>query len=391
MGDRAAQYDATRETVLRLASAVLLMSALGTLYSWSVFVSYLEPEYGQRAAVSAIFSAAVVFFAVGMVVGPRLGLSGANGALTVCALAAAGVALAGTGHSYWVVFVGFGVLFGLANGLGYSLSLKVVQSAPLARTGTLTGVAVASYMLGSIIGAPLLAASLARLGYGATFTLLAAVLVAVGAIVFALLRASTQGGPRTDGAKSEIAWPTARDYAKLWTCFFFASIAGVTALGHAAPITASFGGSIRDGVAAATLCALGNGVGRLGGGWLCDRYSAGKVIGAAAAAIFAAAAAMLSFPITTTALLGLFAISVGYGCIASALPSAIARTYGAESAGRIYGRIFTAWGAAGLFGPLAAGWLFEWTGDYRAAILITAAAGAIATVAGKSFKAPQSD
>jgi OFA family oxalate/formate antiporter-like MFS transporter len=95
---------------------------------------------------------------------------------------------------------------------------------------------------------------------------------------------------------------------------------------------------------------------------------------------------MLAFPTTTAALFGLGAVGIGYGCIASALPSAIARSYGIASVGRIYGRLFTAWGAAGLLGPLAAGWLFEMAGDYRPALMVTATAGAIAMLAGRSFR-----
>ena len=386
MADHAAQYRANVETMLRVAGAVLLMGGLGTLYSFSVFVSYLEPQYGDRAAISGIFSAAVFFFAVGMLVGPRLMLPDAGAALSIGALAAGGIALAGTGHSYLSILIGFGVLFGLANGLGYSLSLKVVQAAPAARTGTLTGIAVASYMLGSILGAPLLATSLSVFGYGTTLAMLAGVLLFVGAIVFVLLRA---GGGTHDGNEetgSKTALPSGRDYAKLWTCFFFSSIAGVTALGHAAPLVASFGGTDRNGVVAASLCALGNGAGRLAGGWLCDRLKGGEVLGAASAVILMAAVAMLAAPTTTVALIGLAAVGIGYGCIASALPSAIANTYGVASVGRIYGRLFTAWGAAGLFGPFAAGWLFELVGDYRPALVITATAGAIAMLAGRSFR-----
>ena len=62
MADHAAQYGAKLETRLRVASAILFMGGLGTLYIFSVFVSYLEPQYGDRAAISGIFSATVFSF-----------------------------------------------------------------------------------------------------------------------------------------------------------------------------------------------------------------------------------------------------------------------------------------------------------------------------------------
>jgi OFA family oxalate/formate antiporter-like MFS transporter len=44
---------------------------------------------------------------------------------------------------------------------------------------------------------------------------------------------------------------------------------------------------------------------------------------------------------------------------------------------RIYGRVFTAWGSAGVLGPLIAGSLFDWTGSYQMALFV---AGALAMV-----------
>ena len=46
-----------------------------------------------------------------------------------------------------------------------------------------------------------------------------------------------------------------------------------------------------------------------------------------------------------------------------------------HSSARIYGRVFTAWGAAGLLGPWLAGVLFDLSGDYRIALLVAAAIG----------------
>jgi len=45
-----------------------------------------------------------------------------------------------------------------------------------------------------------------------------------------------------------------------------------------------------------------------------------------------------------------------------------------------YGRIFLAWGAAGLLAPVAAGTLFDQTGSYAGALVIAATLSVISTV-----------
>ena len=375
-----------RNSSLRLVAACALMAALGTLYAWSIFVPYLEPRYGQRAALSAIFSLAIVAFAAGMVTGPRLNHREGTSAFVIGCLAAAGLALAGSGLSYATILVGFGVLFGFANGLGYALGLRVVQAIESDRAGTLTGLVVASYMLGSIVGAPLLAASLSRHGYSTTMVILAGVLFATGAVAYGLLTSTSWVESKNAGKLPQATTPSVVDLAKLWTCFFLSSMAGVTALGHAALITLSFGGTPRHSVTAVALTALGNAVGRLAGGWMCDRLPGGIVLGGAATFIFAGMCAMAIFPTALMSLVGLATVSLGYGCIASALPSAIARTYGAQNAGRIYGILFTAWGLAGLLGPISAGWLFEQMESYRLALAAIAITALLAALAGASFR-----
>src|SRR5262245_59088057 len=147
-----------RQQVLSTAAAVLVMASIGTLYAWSIFVAPLEAAFGQsRAAISLVFSVATAAFTVGMFAAPWVlpRQTPQTVALLSCLLAAAGLALA-AGDSVWLVILGFGVLFGLANALGYAGSLQVVQQAAPHRAGLFTGIAVASYMLGSVVGSPLL-------------------------------------------------------------------------------------------------------------------------------------------------------------------------------------------------------------------------------------------
>ena len=119
-----------RRQVLSTATAALVMASIGTLYTWSIFVAPIEAELGQsRARSSLIFSVATVAFTGGMYASPSFlpRRTPQSAALLSCLLGAAGLALSAAGNSIWFILLGFGALFGLANGLAYGDCLQVAQ------------------------------------------------------------------------------------------------------------------------------------------------------------------------------------------------------------------------------------------------------------------------
>jgi MFS transporter, OFA family, oxalate/formate antiporter len=367
-----------RGQALSIAAAVLVMASIGTLYTWSIFVAPIEAAFGQsRGAVSLVFSVATVAFTAGMFAGPWLlpRRTPQTIALLSCLSAAVGLVLAATGDSAWLLVLGFGVLFGVANGLAYGSSLQVVQHAAPRRTGLFTGIAVASYMLGSVVGSPMLNAVLEVGGYRLAFLLLAAYFVAAGVLTFFVLQRSHidicvthQGTGPLPGRAPFGAM------AILWLVFFLSSLVGVMILAHAAPLAASLPGGARHLALAAMLVALGNGAGRLAGGWLSDQLPPRALLCGAPALVGAALAAVLAAPRLNVLLGALCVTGVGYGCIAGCLPALLTRFYGRRSSTSLYGRLFTAWGLAGLLGPYLGGMLFDLRGDYRMATMAAAAA-----------------
>jgi MFS family permease len=102
--------------------------------------------------------------------------------------------------------------------------------------------------------------------------------------------------------------------------------------------------------------------------------------------IGAALAAVLAIPRLDVLLAALCAVGVGYGCLAGCLPAIVARSYGPAALTRLYGRLFTAWGLAGLAAPYLAGLLFDRHGDYTAANTAAALAALAAALLGLTFK-----
>jgi MFS family permease len=286
-----------------------------------------------------------------------------------------------------MVLLGFGVLFGFSNGLVYGLCLQVAQEATATQRGLLTGVAVSSYMLGSAAGTPLLNASVTLWNYRVTLLILAGYLAVSGACAYLLLRRS-QIGSGNYGHMPVCTEPSpkARDIAILWTAFLLSSAVGVTTLAHAAPLAASLDGIGQDLAFAVVLSALGNGIGRLAGGWLSDRLPARALLCGAPALSGVALATVMAIPTIDVLLTSLFLVGVGYGCIAGSLPAIIARTYGVRQLASIYGRLFTAWGVAGLLAPYLGGLSFDREGNYSTTIAVAALAATVASMLGAAYR-----
>ena len=178
---------------------------------------------------------------------------------------------------------------------------------------------------------------------------------------------------------------------KLWLMLFCGSGPGLLCHGHAAAMLTA--ASPLEGAAAAALgplgvsaMATGSLLGRMGGGVLIDRVSARRclVLLPLLTAVTLALPLALpgSVPITTAALAG---CGLTYGLNAVALPVLVSRLYGAEKFGSAYGKVFTAWGSAGILAPWLAGRLFDVTGGYQASLATAMGAALVAAAAASSL------
>lgn len=365
-----------------MPAAVLINLCVGSLYAWSIFVGPLAAELGEaKAALSTVFALATASFAFSIALLPKYFFLFRAPSLAViaCLFAAAGLGVAAIGQNLWAVRIGYGLLFGVANGIAYALSLQVANDTLPERRGLATGIAVASYALGAVVFAPLFQSGVDLLGVWSTFGAMALWLFFSGGVLWVLLR-PVEGSFRSalegddadgNGVGRSVFWI-------LWASFFFGSATGLMFLGHAAGLVAAYGGTSAAVAAGTALIAACNCAGRLSSGWLSDHFpirlilSSGAGIGAAALASFALV------PSLATAFLCLLGVGLCYGLLAAGFASAVAYLYGTRRVGVVFGRLMTAWGTAGLMSPVVAGYVLDRTDSYRAAAIL-AGAFAIAT------------
>tara|TARA_B100002049_G_scaffold142959_1_gene106106 strand:- start:26 stop:499 length:474 start_codon:yes stop_codon:yes gene_type:complete len=151
-------------------------------------------------------------------------------------------------------------------------------------------------------------------------------------------------------------------------------------LGHAAAIVDQAGG---PGNAATVLAGCASGA---GGIWIALVANRSRINGLITGLPLGSAIALGAGALIddgAVAVVAIVLISFAYGALIAAYPFAVNEIFGSERYPAIYGRVFTAWGAAGLIGPFGAGLLFDATGTYRLPLLFAAAAALGSCVVGR--------
>jgi len=369
----------TDRRILALFAGVLLNLAFGSLYAWSVFITALEMDLGiLRADVSIVFSLAVVSFTVGNFVSPMFFGRIPVWLLPIIATSSAvvGLAWAAMVTGYVPIVIGYGVLFGFGCGFAYNTSLQAAHRALPLKPGLANGIVISAFALGSVIAASILSDSILDMGARSAFWLLGLTVGASGIIATVLITVSGEVLPKQSYASGQKSHR--RILGICWLGFFLSALAGIMSIGHAATIITHFGGAVEAAVFGVTLLAIGNALGRLGAGWLSDIISVRSVAGISHLTGSIGFVVVLANPTGDGAIVAMAMAGLAYGIAASVYPAALSIFIGPDGHGRNVGILLTAWGAAGLIGPMLAGYFFDMTSDYRIPIEFACIASALA-------------
>lgn len=360
-----------------LAGALLLSLAFGSIHAFGVLMAPLEQALGaSRGAVSLVYSLAIASLTLGVFTAPRFLPLGASWLAALCGLCAAlGIAATALLATPLAAWAGFGVVFGFCNGVAYSLFLSRAAAALPASPGLAAGLVTAAYGLGAAGFAQVLGLALPRLNWAQVLYGFAAAILVAGLAAAALFGREAAAPGRTAGDR-----PPAGESRRLWLVYFLGASGGLMVIAHAAGIVA-------PAASATTLVAVGNVAGSLLGGVAGERLAARLSLALPLALTAAALGLLLAVPAAGLALLGLCGFA--YGWLIAAIPVVIRQSLGAAAFAPAFGRVFTAWGVAGLVAPSLAGLLYDWSGGYGGAIglaLAAALAGLLLVSSGAAFQ-----
>ena len=356
-----------------LLAATLLNLPLGSVYSFSVFLRPIELELAiPRSALSLVFGMATVGFTIGSV-GAALLFRLAPAPVLIFAsamTAATGIALAATAGGMTQLLFGYGVVFGTGGGVAYIVLQQGVNMLVRQRRGLINGYIVSLYPLGAMIATPAFHWCNEAFGWRTTLAGLAAVLLAAGASAALLAH---HGGARLAPPSGSTPVQPAKlglTFAKLSGTFFLAAAAGLMVLSQAREIIAAYGGAAALAVGATTGITGAIALARVSGGWLVDRFAVPHVMCAAHALALCGGLLVTLFPAPLTAVLGLGMVGMGYGFISGATVGGVGIYWPPADFGRVAGRTYIAWCLAAISLPVLAGYLFDLTRGYGAAMMI---------------------
>ncbi|MBT6091756.1 MAG: hypothetical protein HOH21_02865 [Acidimicrobiaceae bacterium] len=354
-----------------LAGCVLLSGVLGSIHAYSLFIESFESDLGVgRGEAGAPYSVALASLTLAVLVSHRLFrlVPGPLVVLIASGGAAGGLLLAASANSLAGVVLGYGIVFGAFNGLGYAFSLQRASESNPDRRGFALGLVTAAYALGGASTALVLDKHVAASGATSALRWLALAIAVTGIVTSALL-ANNDSPAR--GSSARLSSANLRTLAPLWMAYLLAVLAGLMALGHAAAIVDDAGGPGGAAVVAAGLASASGGL------WIAlvaDRTATDRLLRLLplGSAIVLVVAAMASHGVVL--MVAVAGIAFTYGALIAIYPLAVAQRFGQDGYSQAYGRVFTAWGTAGLVGPVGAGHLFEVTGSYRIPMFLAAAA-----------------
>src|SRR5271169_6885863 len=392
----------------RVVGGLLMNLALGSLYAWSVFVAPLEKEFGwKRADTSAVFTWAVVVFAIAFIVAGRLQdkLGPFMVSLIGCILLTAGFILCMWTTSLTYLIVCFGILVGIGNGFGYATPIPVMAKWFPDKRGLAVGLAVAGYGGGSAIFGPLANLKLIpTYGVHTTFQILGGIFL-VMTLFGAFLLKNPPPGYKPAGwtpAPASKASATTYDFSPgevlrtpafylMWIAYWLGTLAGLMVISQLVPFAKSAG---VPGAALITMSlvvgAVGNASGRILSGWMSDALGRLNVL-RLMIGISMVAMPLLYMVGGNVALLYamVFIVYWCYGTQLSVNGAATADFWGTKNAGINYGMLFTAWGLAGYTGAKLGGMMYDKYHNYQMAFYTAGILAAVALVCELLAKRPQ--
>ena len=356
---------------LAIIACLLITFGMGSIHAFSTLIQGIELQTSVgRMASSLIYSTALINGTLAVYFGHILYQKFSVIKLISLMIILPIIGLFFSSSGSWLGWIiGYGVFFGFSSGIGYGLSLHIASSVTDDnKLGFRLGLVTASYAFGAVIFSVIFPVLFDNFGFENGYMLgLGTLLIIVTIGLFLFIASKVKIGTST--SISQKIKPQKIKIFKLWLGYFLGVFAGLMTIAHAVPLISSFGGSAVIAITAISLMSFGSGIASVCTGWLVDRFGCKRPL---VVILIINSFAILGLSIMTSIdllFIMLILIASLYGAIIAIYPTLINHLVGQDLSALVYGRVFTAWGAAGLASPALAGWFFEINNNYDIAIL----------------------
>jgi len=377
-----------------VVTGVFFMVAIscGSFYSFGVFFVPIMKEFAwSRSVVSGVlFFSGITYALVVPLIGSladRFGFKWVS--IITAALMGIGYVLGARAQTVWEMYIFIGFFQGIGACAAIPLPLSMIANWFVRRQGLALGLASAGIGTGAAT-VPLLITFIETQFDWRTAMSVLGVLILIIYIPIALLVirrpesdyvVSHEGKPvvdikqATSGANQNISLFQAlktRQFWSLFTIFGFCILCVGMIITHLVPFARDVGISPMRAASLLTIMGLCSIVGRLTAGFISDRIGANRVL--FSGLLLQGIMILWLSQMSSLGMLYLFAafFGIAYGGNLVMVPRLTATIFGVKSMGAIFGGLSVADGIGFALGPLLAGYLYDLSGTYHEAFLITA-------------------
>ena len=393
-----------RNRWLTALAAVGIHMSIGSVYAWSVLTRPVMETMGLSLSLATwAFSIAILFLGLSAgFLGPLVERLGPSQSGMVSAVffstGLLGTAAAVHCQSAFLLYLFYGVIGGIGLGTGYITPVSTLVKWFPRHRGFATGLAIMGFGFASLIAGPAMRYLVDRFGLTENFLILAAAYALVMILSASYIRPPRKGEIpmlleevleeeiRKDGEKTAQAKGLTRKEAMhtwkwyvLWWIFFTNITCGIGLLAVASPMAQEIiGMSAAEAASLVGIIGIVNGAGRILWASVSDWIGRGVTY-----MIFFAFEVFAFYALAHVSDALLFEVLVlavisCYGGGFSCMPAFLSDLFGVKQLASIHGSILTAWGMAGVAGPLLLSFMKETTGGYAATLHLFSAMLAVA-------------
>ena len=362
-------------------SAIGIHLCIGSVYAWSVLVNPIQQAMGwSLSQITFTFSLAILF--LGLSAGTlgkyaeRLGPTKTGLLSTVFFISG----LLGTALSFYIqslalLYFSFGFIGGIGLGLGYITPVSTLVKYFPKNKGFATGLAIMGFGFASLIAAPLMQYLVSNYGLVNNFIILSgiyAIIMSFSAVyLYPPKDYEIQETNNNDKSYTPSEVYSTKQFKFLWIAFFINIACGIALLAVISPMAQEL--IKMDAMQAASfvgIIGVANGLGRILWASASDYLGRGKtymIFFLAEILLFAILANTVNEVIFVASILLIVTI---YGGGFSCMPAYLSDMFGNKNLSTIHGRILTAWGFAGIAGPILLSIARENLGSYQGIMIL---------------------
>jgi MFS family permease len=384
--------------------ALVIVGSIGpmTRYGVPAFFPELSKELGwSRSLIGTAQSVSLwVYSFVSIFTGLMIDRIGGRKTILIGGgICLVGWLLLSTVNSVWQLFLYYGFVMGVAISFTHLVCVQAISRKWFVKRGGLAGGIVGSaFAIGTSIFSPLLTSLASGFGWR-NVSLVAAFVSGVPIMLlayFVIKDTPESVGLHPDGEIPIVTKTSVVDKGNRWSVskalktrqflllFFSYSLTGIVyngLIGHVVIWAVDLGSTA---AAAGIFVTLFNGpsvAARVFGGAMGDKHGKQKIL-LVGTSLSLAVVLLGLFGTTSPVMLAFFAVVLGLavGFSNTLFAPYLGDLYGRENVGSLFGILTLGWGLIGGVGPLLWGWIYDLTGGYKSALVLSAACYAMALV-----------